>query len=75
MGRHFAILATGVDNLTIDNVKIDTNRDGIDVDACKIVRISNCTDPRLERVGIEDFRSHKKAQIKFCFAPFVPSCG
>ena len=50
MGRHFAILATGVDNLTIDNVKIDTNRDGIDVDACKNVRISNCTDQRLERV-------------------------
>ena len=42
-GGHFAILATGVDNLTIDNVKIDTNRDGMDVDACKNVRISNCT--------------------------------
>ena len=42
-GGHFAILATGVDNLTVDNVKIDTNRDGIDVDACKNVRISNCT--------------------------------
>lgn len=42
-GGHFAILATGVDNLTIDNVKIDTNRDGIDIDACKHVRISNCT--------------------------------
>lgn len=42
-GGHFAILATGVDNLTIDNVKIDTNRDGIDVDACKNVRISNCS--------------------------------
>jgi len=42
-GGHFAILATGVDNLTIDNLKIDTNRDGIDVDACRNVRISNCT--------------------------------
>jgi polygalacturonase len=41
-GGHFAILATGVDNLTIDNVKIDTNRDGIDIDACKNVRVSNC---------------------------------
>jgi len=38
---HFAVLATGVDNLTIDNVKIDTNRDGIDVDASRNVRISN----------------------------------
>ena len=42
-GGHFAILATGVDNFTVDNVKIDTNRDGIDFDACKNVRVSNCT--------------------------------
>jgi polygalacturonase len=40
-GGHFGILATGVDNLTIDNLLIDTNRDGIDVDACSNVRISN----------------------------------
>lgn len=40
-GGHFAILATGVDNLTVDNVKIDTNRDGINIDACRNVRISN----------------------------------
>ncbi len=42
-GGWFGILATGVDNLTIDNLKIDTNRDGMDVDCCKNVRISNCT--------------------------------
>ncbi len=40
-GGHFGILAAGVDNLTIDNIKIDTNRDGIDVDSCRNVRISN----------------------------------
>jgi polygalacturonase len=40
-GGHFGILVTGVDNLTIDNLKIDTNRDGIDIDACRNVRISN----------------------------------
>src|SRR5436190_7152663 len=40
-GGHFALLATGVDNLTIDNVKIDTNRDGLDIDSCRNVRISN----------------------------------
>jgi polygalacturonase len=42
-GGHFAVLATGVDNLTVDNVKMDTNRDGIDVDACRNVRLSNLT--------------------------------
>jgi polygalacturonase len=40
-GGHFAILATGVDNLTIDGLKVDTNRDGFDIDACRNVRISN----------------------------------
>lgn len=42
-GGHFCILASGVDNLNILNVTIDTNRDGIDIDCCKNVRISNCT--------------------------------
>jgi polygalacturonase len=42
-GGHMAILATGVDNFTVDNLKMDTNRDGIDVDCCRNVRISNCT--------------------------------
>jgi len=41
-GGHFGILATGVDNLTIDNLKIDTNRDGMDIDSCRNVRVSNC---------------------------------
>ena len=41
-GGHFGILATGVDNLTIDNLKIDTNRDGMDIDCCRNVRVSNC---------------------------------
>jgi polygalacturonase len=42
-GGHFGLLATGVDNLTIDNLKMDTNRDGMDIDCCRNVRISNCT--------------------------------
>ncbi len=42
-GGWFGVLATGVDNLTLDNLKIDTNRDGIDIDCCRNVRVSNCT--------------------------------
>ena len=33
---------TGCDIATIDNVVIDTNRDGIDIDCCKYVTVSNC---------------------------------
>lgn len=42
-GGHFGILATGVDNLTIDNIKVDTNRDGMNIDACRNVRVTNCS--------------------------------
>jgi polygalacturonase len=42
-GGHFAFLLTGVDNVTIDNIRIDTDRDGIDIDCCQNVRVSNCT--------------------------------
>ncbi len=42
-GGHFCLLATGVDNMTIDNVTLDTDRDGFDIDCCQNVRVSNCT--------------------------------
>lgn len=42
-GGHFAILLTGADNVIIDGLRIDTNRDGMDIDCCKNVRVSNCT--------------------------------
>ncbi len=42
-GGHFAVLATACDTVTIDNLLIDTNRDGIDIDACSNVRISRCS--------------------------------
>ncbi|HEX4320126.1 MAG TPA: glycoside hydrolase family 28 protein [Acidobacteriaceae bacterium] len=42
-GGWFGLLATGVDNITVDNLLIDTNRDGMDFDCCKNVRVSNCT--------------------------------
>lgn len=42
-GGHFALLATGVDNLILDSLLIDTDRDGFDIDCCRNVRVSNCT--------------------------------
>ena len=36
-------MATGDDDLTIDNLKIDTNRDGMDIDCCRNVHITDCT--------------------------------
>ena len=39
---HFALLATGVDKLIIHDIIVDTNRDGLDIDACKNVRVTGC---------------------------------
>lgn len=41
-GGHFAIIMTGCDLGTVDNVTIDTNRDGFDIDCCKYITVSNC---------------------------------
>ena len=42
-GGHFAILLTGVDNVVIDGMTIDTNRDGIDLDVVRNAHLSNLT--------------------------------
>jgi polygalacturonase len=41
-GGHFAVLATGCDGMTVDNVTMDTDRDGIDIDCCRNCVVSNC---------------------------------
>lgn len=41
-GGHFAIIVTGCEIGTIDNVTVDTNRDGIDIDCCKYLNVTNC---------------------------------
>ena len=74
-GGHFAILATGVDNLTIDNLVIDTNRDGIDIDCCVNVRVVNCsinspTDDALvlkSSYGLGRVRVTENVTISDCF--------
>lgn len=49
---HFSLLLTGVDNLVIDRVLCDTNRDAFDIDCCTNVRITNCTVNSLNDDGI-----------------------
>ncbi len=39
---HFAILATGTRDLTIQNLTIDTERDGIDLDCVRDALVENC---------------------------------
>jgi polygalacturonase len=73
-GGWFGILATGVDNLTIEGLKIDTNRDGMDIDCCHNVRIANCSvnSPRDDGIclkssfGLGQFRSTENVTISDC---------
>lgn len=72
---HFALLATGVDNLTVNNVKVDTNRDGFDIDCCRNVRISDCSvnSPWDDAIVLKSsyalgfFRDTEKVTITNCF--------
>src|SRR5260370_31816075 len=41
-GGHFAGLLTGCDKATVDNVTMDTNPDGIDIDCFRNTTVSNC---------------------------------
>ncbi|MDA8051569.1 MAG: glycoside hydrolase family 28 protein [Rhodospirillales bacterium] len=41
-GGHIGFLATGVDDLAVEDVTIDTDRDGMNIDCCRNVRISGC---------------------------------
>ena len=72
---HFALLATGVDNLIVDNLLIDTNRDGLDIDCCRNVRVSNCSvnSPYDDAIvlkasyGLGFFRNTENNTITNCF--------
>lgn len=39
---HFALLATGVRNMSITNIKVDTDNDGFDIDGCYNVTVTGC---------------------------------
>lgn len=41
-GGHFAVLATGCEDLVLRDLVVDTNRDGLDIDACRDVLVSGC---------------------------------
>ena len=41
-GGHFAVLATGCEELVLRDLVVDTNRDGLDIDACRNVLVSGC---------------------------------
>ncbi len=43
IGGHFALIAEGVNDLTVENVLLDTSRDAFNIDCCQRVTVRNCT--------------------------------
>lgn len=64
-GGHFGIILTGCELGTVDNVTIDTNRDGFDIDCCKYLTISNCkiNTPRDDGLVLKSSYALKKPVI------------
>lgn len=64
-GGHFAIILTGCELGTVDNVTIDTNRDGFDIDCCKYLSVSNCkiNTPRDDALVLKSSYALKKPVI------------
>ncbi len=71
---HFAVLATGVDNLVIHNLRIDTNRDGLDIDACRNVRISDCSINSLNDDAIVLKASYALGEKRACEDITITNC-
>jgi polygalacturonase len=73
-GGWFALLAAGVDDFTIDNVRVDTNRDGLDIDACQNVRISNCSVNALNDDAIVMKSSYALGRFRDCENIAITGC-
>ena len=73
-GGHFGLLLTGVDNLTIDNLTIDTDRDGMDIDCCQNVHVSNCTVNSPWDDGICPKSSYALGHPKPCRNVIIANC-
>lgn len=74
-GGHFAIIMTGCDLSTLDNLTIDTNRDGIDIDCCKYMTITNCrvNTPHDDALVLKSSYALKKAVL--CEHIAVANCN
>ena len=73
-GGHFGFLLTGCDNLTIGNVTIDTNRDGMDLDNCRNVRVSNCAVNSPNDDGICLKSSYALGSLRACEDITITNC-
>jgi polygalacturonase len=73
-GGHFALLLTAVDVLKIDGLTLDTDRDGVDIDCCHNVHVSNCTVNSPEDDGICLKSSYGLGYARACDNITITNC-
>ena len=74
MGGARVMWLVGADNVTIDNLRIDSNRDGLDIDCCRHVRISDCTVNCLNDDAIVLKSSYSLGRVQACEDITITGC-
>ncbi len=73
-GGHFACYVIGCSNVRIDGLTVDTDRDGIDIDCCRDVRVTNCVvnAPKDDAIVLKS--SYGLQEARFCEDVQVIGC-
>ena len=74
MGGARVMWLVGADNVTIHNLRIDSNRDGIDIDCCRHVRMSDCTVNCLNDDAIVLKSSYSLGRVQACEDITITGC-
>ena len=74
MGGARVLWLVGVDNVTLQGLRIDSNRDGIDIDCCRHVRVSDCTVNCLNDDAIVLKSSYALGRVQACEDITITGC-
>ena len=74
MGGARVLWLVGVDNVTLQGLRIDSNRDGIDIDCCRHVRVSDCTVNCLNDDAIVLKSSYALGHVQACEDITITGC-
>ncbi len=74
MGGARVMWLVGADNVAIQGLRIDSNRDGIDIDCCRHVRVSDCTVNCLNDDAIVLKSSYSLGRVQACEDITITGC-
>ena len=74
MGGARVLWLVGADNVTLQGLRIDSNRDGIDIDCCRHVRVSDCTVNCLNDDAIVLKSSYSLGRVQACEDITITGC-